>query len=158
MYCSLFSHFVCVERQYLLCNLPGKEVWMCYLLKTSLHQVFWKHVSKGERGEVQWLESFGYIRNLQRNHVNAGGAFTSPWKRSISTHFYDTSKMASLTKRALCQKSTDIFNFCLGFGIQTNRTAFLHRRFAAGHLTRSKSVSTVVTFGGVPVLLMCSDV
>lgn len=33
-----------------------------------------------------------------------------------------------------------------------------HRRVAAGHLMRSKSVSTVVTFGGVPVLLMCSDV
>lgn len=39
-----------------------------------------------------------------------------------------------------------------------SKKAFLHRRFAAGHLTRSRSVSTVVTFGGVPVLLMCSDV
>lgn len=86
---------------------------MCYLLKTSLHQIFWKHVSRGERGEVQWLESFGYIRNLQGDHVSAVGAFTGPWKRSILTHVY-TSKMASLAKRTLV------------FGIQTNQRAFLH--------------------------------
>lgn len=85
---------------------------MCYLLKTSLHQIFWKHVSRGERGEVQWLESFGYIRNLQRDHVSAVGAFTGPCKRSILTHVY-ISKMASLAKRTLV------------FGIQTYQKAFL---------------------------------
>lgn len=43
-----------VEIQYLLklsvCDINlRKEVWMGYLLKASLHQIFWKHVPMDER-------------------------------------------------------------------------------------------------------------
>lgn len=30
---------------------------MCYLLKRSLHQIFWKHVSMDKEGHIQWLQN-----------------------------------------------------------------------------------------------------